>query len=172
VFSDKRIGLKKLAELLRLSYGKIAVGDNFFSTIPSAGALYPLHVYIFSLHTELKKGVYHYHFLNDWLDKIKEVPEMEDKIKESVFIENLTGIPACFICITANLKDVCAKYGERGYRFALLEGGHLAQNISLVAEYQGLKAVALGGYYDKKIAEMADFNYEEEKPIYIIALGN
>ena len=84
---------------------------------------------------------------------------------------NLEGTPSLYLCITADFEELIAKYGERGYRFALIESGHLAQNIMLVAESMNLNMVALGGYYDKALAKLIDANYQNEKVLYVMAVG-
>ena len=171
IFSEKLISLKDISHLLRLSYGKVKIGENYFSTVPSAGAIYPLHIYILSLNTELENGIYHYYFTNDWVDKIKTDSNLWQKIKELVYGSNLEGIPNFYLCITVDFEELTAKYGERGYRFALIEGGHLGQNIMLVAESMNLNIVGLGGYYDKALAKLININYQNEKIIYVMAVG-
>ena len=171
VFSEKLISLKDISRLLQLSYGKVKTGENYLSTVPSAGAIYPLHIYILSLNTELEKGIYHYYFMNDWMDKIKTDSNLSQKTQELIYGGNLEGTPSLYLCITADFEELIAKYGERGYRFALIESGHLAQNIMLVAESMNLNMVALGGYYDKALAKLIDANYQNEKVLYVMAVG-
>ncbi len=55
--------------------------------------------------------------------------------------------------------------------FALIESGHLAQNILLVSESMNLNVVGLGGYHDKGLAKLINANYQSEKIIYVMAMG-
>jgi nitroreductase len=47
---------------------------------------------------------------------------------------------------------VTAKYSERGYRFLLLEAGHLMQNLCLLSASLGLATLPLGGCLERAIA--------------------
>ena len=63
------------------------------------------------------------------------------------------------------------KYGERGYRFALLEAGHAAQNMLLAATALALAALPLGGFYDRRLDELVGADGLDEATLYAIALG-
>ncbi len=171
IFSDKKISLSEISSLLKLSYGKIEVDGHPFSTIPSAGAIFPLHLYLLSENTELTKGVYHYHYVNNYLNQVLVDIGIKEKVEDSVVLKNLDSFPSLLFVITADLRDICTKYGDRGYRFSLIESGHLGQNLLLSAEYYNMNAVALGGFFDKELASLIKVNYEFEKPLYVIAMG-
>ncbi len=170
-FNENKISLKELSTLLQNSYGKFQIKNDFFSTTPSAGGLFPLHIYLVSINTNLIKGVYHYYFKNSYLDIIKEDNEVKEQIEKNVILRNLKGRPSLYFVITADLRNVCAKYGERGYRFALIEAGHLAQNLLLVAEAMNIKAVPLGGFYDNNLAKYLEIDYLYNKPLYVVGVG-
>jgi SagB-type dehydrogenase family enzyme len=59
----------------------------------------------------------------------------------------------------------------RGYRFALLEAGHVGQNILLVATALGLGAVPLGGYYDRLTDHFLGLDSVNESTLYTFAVG-
>jgi SagB-type dehydrogenase family enzyme len=63
------------------------------------------------------------------------------------------------------------KYGERGYRYILLEAGHIGQNIYLVSEALGLKCCALGGTRDENLEELVDIDGVTESVVYALAVG-
>jgi SagB-type dehydrogenase family enzyme len=63
------------------------------------------------------------------------------------------------------------KYGLRGYRFALLEAGHVAQNLLLAAAALGLAAVPLGAFYDRRTDEFLRLDGVNESTLYTVALG-
>ena len=63
------------------------------------------------------------------------------------------------------------KYGERGYRFMLLEAGHVGQNILLAAEMARLGAVPLGGFCEDPLARFLGLDPRRESPLYVIMLG-
>jgi SagB-type dehydrogenase family enzyme len=63
------------------------------------------------------------------------------------------------------------KYGLRGYRFSLLEAGHLVQNVVLAATALGLPAVPLGGWYDRRLDELVGADGLDEASVYAVAVG-
>lgn len=64
------------------------------------------------------------------------------------------------------------KYGDRGYRYALLEAGHTMQNLNLAVAALGLGAVNLGGFYDDELAVLCGIDIEHEVPLYASAIGH
>jgi len=62
------------------------------------------------------------------------------------------------------------KYSERGYRFTLIESGHLAQNILLLSASIGKRACPLGGFRDQAIIDLLDLD-DSELPLYAISIG-
>ena len=64
------------------------------------------------------------------------------------------------------------KYGLRGYRFALLEAGHVAQNLLLAATALGLAAVPLGAFFDRRADVFLRLDGVNESTLYTIAVGS
>ena len=80
---------------------------------------------------------------------------------------------ACFaIVMSSVMQRVKFKYGERGYRFALLEAGHIAQNILLAATSEELGAVPIGGFFDDRLNDILGLDGLEEIVIYSVLVGN
>ncbi len=79
---------------------------------------------------------------------------------------------AAVILITAVFQRTTFKYGERGYRFALIEAGHVAQNIDLVASALGLPAANLGGFFDRELEMLLDVDGVEQSLVYAVAIGS
>jgi SagB-type dehydrogenase family enzyme len=73
------------------------------------------------------------------------------------------------------LSAVCArstaKYGDRGYRYLLLEAGHVAQNVVLAATGLGLGVVNLGGFLDDELSGLLKLDPESETVLYGAAVG-
>lgn len=67
---------------------------------------------------------------------------------------------------------IVRRYGQRGLRFALLEAGHLAQNLVLVATALGFKSITLGGFYDDALAVAGGLDSVAELPVYLIPIGH
>jgi SagB-type dehydrogenase family enzyme len=63
------------------------------------------------------------------------------------------------------------KYGLRGYRFALLEAGHVVQNVLLACTALGLAAVPVGGFYDRPVDALLGADGVNESVVYAVSLG-
>ena len=63
------------------------------------------------------------------------------------------------------------KYGLRGYRFALLEAGHVMQNALLAATAMRVPALPLGGFYDCRLDELVGADGLEESTVYAALIG-
>jgi SagB-type dehydrogenase family enzyme len=78
---------------------------------------------------------------------------------------------ALCVLLVGNFPRTKFKYGERGYRFALLEAGHLAQNILLIAEALGLGALPVGGYVDAHLNALVGVDGCEQAVLYGVVIG-
>ena len=76
------------------------------------------------------------------------------------------------VFITSIFERSIFKYGDRGYRFILLEAGHVAQNINLVSNALGLGSVNIGGYFDREIDDLLGLDGVAHSTIYMIAIGS
>jgi len=63
------------------------------------------------------------------------------------------------------------KYGERGYRYILLEAGHSAQNMCLASIALELGALPIGGFFDGYVSDLFQLDSEKEALLYALAVG-
>jgi len=172
------LDLRRIATLLRSSYGvtgRIKLshgGEQSFRAAPSAGALYPLDIYPVVLAADvLAAGIYHYDPLRDVLELLR-LGDTRAALLEALPMKQLAErCPVAFV-ITATFWRSRFKYGQRGYRFALLEAGHLAQNVLLAAEALELAAAPIGGFYDRQLSEYLEIDGVNEGPLYVIPIGS
>lgn len=77
------------------------------------------------------------------------------------------------VVLTSALYRSCLKYAGRGYRYALIEVGAVAQSIDLCCRAEGLGVCWLGGFADRAVAELLDVSWELEleAPILCLAIG-
>ena len=144
-----------------------------FRTVPSGGALYPLELYFYSRYIEnLETGLYHYNPVENNLHQII-AEDLTLKISNCLTPgqSNLAHNTSMMIFITSIFERETFKYGSRGYRFALLEAGHVAQNINLVSTAMGLGSVNIGGYFDREVDELIGIDGVTHSTIYMIGIG-
>lgn len=171
-FRRAPIPLRAIASLLWAAYG-VTAGINGWSvrTAPSGGALYPLELYPLALEDgELPVGVYHYDPSRHELEALRAAPVAAD-LGQALVQPELADQAGLFVAVTAVFWRTRFKYGLRGYRFALLEAGHVVQNILLAATALGLGAVAIGGYYDRRLDELLRCDGVHESAVYGVLLG-
>lgn len=138
--------------------------------VPSAGALYPLEVYVIPIAVNgLDVGVYHYHPFRHQLHVI--APLVWADLRGTVVDPSVLETAAALVVITAVFWRSRFKYGARGLRFALLEAGHLAQNALLVAAALGLAALPLGGFYDRRLDGLVMADGLDESTVHALVLG-
>ncbi|RLB08888.1 MAG: nitroreductase, partial [Deltaproteobacteria bacterium] len=96
--------------------------------------------------------------------------DVRDEISQaSLFQSWIADAPVCFI-ITAEYRRITIKYGDRGIRYAIMEAGHIAQNIFLQAEALGLGAGIVGAFHDEKIMQIASLP-ANHYPLLIMPVG-
>jgi SagB-type dehydrogenase family enzyme len=167
-FNGTVLGRRSLAGLLDAAYG-VRRGNR--RPVPSGGALYPLELHVAAHRVErLDAGVYRYdphrHALEE-LDHRDPWPALE----AACVLPGLLDGAAAVMLLLAVFGRTRFKYGQRGYRFALLEAGHVVQNVVLAAAALDLPALPLGGFYDAQVDALLDVDGVEESVVYGVALG-
>ncbi len=162
-FTEEALTLKEMSQLLWAAQGITA--DWGGRTAPSAGALYPLEVYLVTA-----DGLYHYVPQGH-----KAIVESKGDLRPGIWEAGLKQgalkeAPVIFV-ITAVYERTERKYGPRAERYVMLEAGHAAQNILLQAVALGLGAVPIGAFYDEQVQEALALP-SDHKPLYLIPVGH
>lgn len=167
-FSGQPLALRTLAALVEAGYGVTAPGRR---TVPSGGALYPLELYPVAANVDgLDAGVYHFDPPRHMLELVQTGDVAADLGAACPFPGLLAGA-AAVVFVTAVFWRSRFKYGLRGYRFVLLEAGHVAQNILLAATELGVQALPLGGFYDTRVESLLCVDGVDESAVYAVVLG-
>jgi SagB-type dehydrogenase family enzyme len=139
-------------------------------TAPSAGALYPLELYLAVGNVEgLLKGFYKYIPQTHSLEKIHEA-DMRNEISNAAFMQESIKKAAAVIVIAAVYERTSVKYGERAQRYVHIEVGHAAQNVYLQGISLGIGTVMIGAFVDEAVKKVLQLP-EEEHPLAIMPLG-
>lgn len=169
-FSASAPALEGLSTLLRWACGQNPRQARM-RTYPSAGRLYPVECYILvDTIVACPPGIYHY----QPRDHSLEVLPSDLWSPGNLFMADprLLAGAAAFIVLSAVIARSWAKYGERGYRFALLEAGHIGQNLCLLATALSIGILALGGALEPNLETLLDLDGVNETIIYAFALGS
>jgi len=139
-------------------------------TAPSAGALYPLEVYLTVGNVEnLAAGVYKYKPERHELVKVRD-GDVRGELAEAALGQNWVKEGAIDIVIAAVYERTTKKYGDRGVRYTHMEAGHAAQNIYLQAAALDLGMVTIGAFYDEQVKNIMGMP-KNETPLYVIPVG-
>ncbi len=156
-----------LSHLLQFSVGNKDSSEKRY--YPSAGGRYPIETYILPLKQNgLQRGAYHYHAKSHSLEFLWQLDKKEVL---SCFNQPWIKNSSFLIVLTAYFWRNEVKYGNRGYRFTMMEVGHIAQNIYLLCESLGLDCCSIGGFIDEKINKLLDINVEQEAACLVVACG-
>jgi len=176
-FKKDPLTLQHVSQLLWAAYGitKEMNSPSFlrggFKTAPSAGALYPLEIYLVVGNVNgLSKGIYKYlpegHQLMTTYDKDVRKELSEAALKQ----EFITQAPVSLV-YSAVFERTTKKYGKRGReRYVCMDMGHSAENVCLQAVALGLGTCAVGAFDDKMVKNVIMMN-DEEEPLYILPVG-
>jgi SagB-type dehydrogenase family enzyme len=78
---------------------------------------------------------------------------------------------ALVVLVSAVTMRTRRKYGERGYRYALLDIGHLGQNLCLAGAALDLAVVTTCGFFDDEGADLLGIDGIDEALMYVAFVG-
>lgn len=171
-YSDKPLTLKDISFLLWASQGITAkVGNHFFRTAPSAGALYPFETYLFVDFIDgLEKGIYHFN-VEDFSLELLEEGDVSDKLASACLNQKfIKAAPVTFVW-SGVLSRCFGKYGERALRYILLDIGHVCQNILTGAEALGAGGCPIASFFDDEVNELLKLDTSDETCLYAASVG-
>jgi SagB-type dehydrogenase family enzyme len=161
-FAAKPLAKEQLGQLLWAAQG--VTHEDGMRTAPSAGALYPLEIYVAT-----SAGFSHYLPSSHELERRSDRDLRPELYRAALRQDQVLKAPAVFV-ITAVYERTSRKYGDRGPRYVHLEAGHAAQNLLLEAVALGLGAVPVGAFDDVQIQKALALPAEQQ-PIYLIPVG-
>jgi SagB-type dehydrogenase family enzyme len=170
-FSGTAVPLASLQALLWATYGRIPSEDFERRTVPSAGGLYPLEPWVVAQRVEgLEAGIYRYDGGEDKLEPQPALP-LPTRLGEWLRTRHVDlERAAAVVFLVGALDPIASRYGERGYRYLLLEAGHAAQNLCLAATALAVRHVPVGGFDDERVKQGLGVG-PERWVLYAVVLG-
>jgi len=158
------LSLEQVSQLLWAASGE----NQYGRTSPSAGATYPLEIYLAVGEVEgLEPGIYQYSPTGHSLEKIKE-EDVRNNLSRAALGQGMIARAPIDIVIAANYHRTTGHYGQRGIRYVQMEAGHVGQNLHLQAAALNLGTVMVGAFEDRAVKEVLGI---KEDPLYIIPVG-
>ena len=139
---------------------------------PSAGALYPAELYLAVRRVHgLEAGIYHYEVPDHALALLSS-GDPTDHLYEVCCAQEYAREAGMTVLISAVVERAERKYGDRGYRYVLLDIGRLGQNLYLSCTALDLSFVTTCGFFDDEVADMLGINGVDESVFYVAFIGH
>lgn len=172
-FGNRALSARDLAMLLWASQGITGrAGNFFFRAAPSAGALYPVETYLSVQNIDaIDAGLYHFQPAEFCLERLG-AENIGKRVAEAALDQSFLARAGVVFIWSAVLRRNFSKYGHRGMRYVLMDGGHICQNLLLAAEALELGACPVAAFYDDELNALLNLDGSAESVIYLAAVGS
>ncbi len=170
-FAPEPLSQSQLSQILWAAQG-ISNARGRYRTVPSAGASYPLEVFVVCGGNGIDgiaAGVYQYNVESHSLVQHHKGDVRAELARAALDQEFVYEAPVDII-FCALFSGTLSGYGSRGERYIHMEVGHAGQNIYLQATALGLATVAVGAFHDEQVREVLRLD-KQYKPLYIMPVG-
>ena len=151
-YTDTPLSLADAGQLLWAAQG--ITHPRGLRTAPSAGALYPLELYLVAGRIDgLTAGVYHYRPDGHRLQAMHD-GDLRGRLARAALGQSWLADAPLTVVIAAVYERTARKYGERAGRYVHIEAGHAAQNLFLQAGALELDTVVVGAFDDNAVASL------------------
>lgn len=162
------LALADVAQLLWAAQGE--THPDGYRAAPSAGALYPLEVYLVAGDVAgLSAGIYRYRPGAHELIQLGTADLRKDLASAAHGQSFMQTAPAVLV-ITAVYERTMKKYGKRGRRYVHMDAGHAAENVYLQAEARGLGTVIMGAFDDERVQVVLGLP-DDHQPLGLMPVG-
>jgi SagB-type dehydrogenase family enzyme len=174
--ADRDLSLEGLTRILFCADGltrrrRVGEEDYHFRAAPSAGALYPIEIYVAAAEVgELERGFYHFSPADlklrglrrgDWRASVARAAAGRPSLLEARAI----------VILSALFWRSAWKYRARAYRYCLWDAGTLLANLLAAATAEGLSTELITAFADPEIEALLDIDGEREGALCLVALG-
>jgi SagB-type dehydrogenase family enzyme len=167
-YKDNSLDVAEISQILWSAQG--ITSPRGFRTAPSAGALYPLELYLIAGKVEsLSSAIYKYRPHDHALLEIVPGDQRSALSRAALHQSAIRRAPAV-ILFCAVYERTTGKYGQRGIRYVHMEVGHAAQNVCLQAIGLGLHTAVIGAFRDAEVKKIANLPADEQ-PLYFVPVG-
>ena len=171
-FTPEPISQSQLSQILWSAQG-ITNTWGRYRTVPSAGATYPLEIFVVCGRNGVEgigEGIYHYN-TGDHSLTLHHKGDIRLELAGAALNQEFIYEAPVDIVICAVYSRTLLSYGDRGERYVHIEVRHAGQNIYLQATALGLATVAIGAFNDEQVKKVLRLE-QQIKPLYIMPIGN
>lgn len=168
-FSKQSLSLDDIAQLLWAAQGVTSRDGG--RTAPSAGALYPLELYLVAGNVDsLPAGVYHYRSEGHRLRHVAD-GDLRNALAAAALDQAWVRRAPVVLLFAGVYERSAGKYGQRARRYTHIEVGHAAQNVYLQAVARNLGTVIVGAFQDAEVQEVLGLP-EDHVPLALMPVGH
>jgi SagB-type dehydrogenase family enzyme len=173
-YQPQALTLDELSYLLWLTQGvkEVTSRPSTLRPVPSAGARHAFETYLLANRVEnLPTGLYRFLAGTHQLAELDTRPEITELLTAACdHKQPVRGGAAVFFWVAVQ-ERMFYRYGERGYRYLLLDAGHICQNLYLAAESIGCGACAIGAFDDLALNAQLGLDGRSLFVTYLAAVG-
>lgn len=175
VYTQENISLEQLSLLLWCTQGIKTIRGKAYATIrtvPCGGARHQYETYLIVRKIDkLKPGVYHYLPMEHALEYLKPLENIESSITESLCGQNWAEKSNVVFYWTIDAYRVEWRYGIYAHRTALIDVGHIGQNLYLGCSAMKIGCCGIASFSHDKCCELFDLDGVNEFPVYTATVG-
>ena len=171
-YTDEPLSLEQLSFIL---YSASSISGERMGqklrTYPSAGAKYPIDIYVAVFNAEnLEKGLYKYNDTKFQLELLSKGDFREELYEICIEQEFIKKASVLIILVARSLRSTY-RYGERGIRYVLMDASYISSNIYLSSTYLNLGSCAIGAFADKGFKNFLNIKGEETFVVLAHSIG-
>ncbi len=173
-YTVQALTLAELAYLLWLTQGvkEVAKRGVTLRNIPSAGARHAFETYLLINRVEgLAPGLYRYIALRHALYRIEAPGTICADVTHACYDQGQVSQSAVTFLWAAVTERMTWRYVERGFRYLLLDAGHVCQNLYLAAEAINAGVCAIAAYDDDALNPLLELDGAGAWVVYLASVG-
>jgi SagB-type dehydrogenase family enzyme len=175
-FAAAPVPLELLGRLLHFANGvtdatEVRRKSGRLRAAPSAGGLYAGEVYVVAARIrDLAPGSYYYDVVRHALVPLERgslLPRVARALERPAAVEKAAAI----VLLSNVFERYTYNYANRGYRYALIDTGHIGENLRLAAHSAGLREMSFAAFFDDALNELLGLDGRREAVCSVTALG-
>lgn len=174
-YGRRELDLTQLSFLLWATQGIKGLRGHSYATVrtvPGAGARHEFETYLLVRNVAgLAPGAYHYLPMEHQLEFLRPVDRLEDTITETLCGQDWAAGANVVFYWSMNPYRIEWRFGIYAHRLALLNAGHVCQNLYLACTGLGLGACAVATFSHDECCRVFGLDGEEEYVVYAAPVG-
>lgn len=175
IYTQEEMSLSELSFLLWSTQGIKSIRGKSYATlrtVPCGGARHEFETYLMIRKiTGILPGIYHYLPMEHALELIRETDNLEQKISDSLCGQTWGAKANVVFYWSLDAYRVEWRYGIYAHRPALIDAGHIGQNLYLSCTALGIGCCAIAAFDHDLCCKLFDLDGENEFVVYTAPVG-